>query len=553
MNDLFEFQDNYDLGSLPSNGTYLESEVSTLQKNNSENHIYGFTLNEVGDLDIFFSNNDYYEGFSIANLYLYRDINDNNELDISDPLLNPHEDYSVDYNSIFMSLDEALEGNYFVRVEYNHDENGDIENDEIIEYQLDLVSNRFLFLSEILDFGSVSINQPPVINNFFLEDNEVENNFHRFEISETSNLNITLNTVDIDIDNYYSPSLSLYRDENDNNELDARDVRISLSSRRDSNSFGSQEVSEGTYFARVNNHFFEEDNSRIEYELKISTNSFFAFSNTVDFDSILLDGTPTTDNSTLDANNNNLYKFKIDENSNIKLTLNIAEDDNANLYLYQDDNNNNILDPNDIFLSSSAVTNSNIIELEEALGTYLAVVEYDRQDGDNLLNYEIETVANLIPTKNENCVVYRFHNPFVGTHIYITDLDTKEFIESALLDYQLEGASYVIPPDPTSENVHQVYRMFNSVTVSHLYTTDENERDYILDNLPDFELERSEFYAYETQVEDSIPIYRFYEPNLGVHFYTSSEFEKQSVETNLSNYEYEGIAYYALPTEEDII
>ncbi|MEM8829844.1 MAG: hypothetical protein AAGE96_10855 [Cyanobacteria bacterium P01_G01_bin.19] len=48
---------------------------------------------------------------------------------------------------------------------------------------------------------------------------------------------------------------------------------------------------------------------------------------------------------------------------------------------------------------------------------------------------------------------------------------------------------------------------------------------------------------------DTIPIYRFYEPSLGVHFYTPDEVEKDFVIDNLDNYDFEGIAYYANPVD----
>lgn len=63
-------------------------------------------------------------------------------------------------------------------------------------------------------------------------------------------------------------------------------------------------------------------------------------------------------------------------------------------------------------------------------------------------------------------------------------------------------------------------------------------------------LEGEVFNAYETEVEGSIPVYRFFNPSLGVHFYTPNAAERDFVEDNLPNYELEGIAYYALPLEE---
>ena len=83
-----------------------------------------------------------------------------------------------------------------------------------------------------------------------------------------------------------------------------------------------------------------------------------------------------------------------------------------------------------------------------------------------------------------------------------------------------------------------------------MYTTDEGERDYIVNNLANFTYEDVKFYAYETFIEETIPVYRFYEPSIGVHFYTPNENEKTFVDENLANYTYEGIAYYAFPIEE---
>ena len=67
-----------------------------------------------------------------------------------------------------------------------------------------------------------------------------------------------------------------------------------------------------------------------------------------------------------------------------------------------------------------------------------------------------------------------------------------------------------------------------------------------------FSFEGGAFYAYETEVEDSIPIYRFFNSNTGAHFYTPSEAEKDNVEANLPEFQSEEIAYYALPISEVI-
>ena len=90
----------------------------------------------------------------------------------------------------------------------------------------------------------------------------------------------------------------------------------------------------------------------------------------------------------------------------------------------------------------------------------------------------------------------------------------------------------------------------NNETGSHLYTTSQTEVDFIRANLPNLTFEGEAFYAYNSQVEGSIPIYRFFN-DTGSHFYTPSSAERDFVEENLDNYRYEGIAYYADPFTSD--
>ncbi|MGD1919757.1 MAG: hypothetical protein ACFCAD_13215 [Pleurocapsa sp.] len=59
------------------------------------------------------------------------------------------------------------------------------------------------------------------------------------------------------------------------------------------------------------------------------------------------------------------------------------------------------------------------------------------------------------------------------------------------------------------------------------------------------------FFAYHSEVEGSLPIYRFYNSTTGAHFYTPSAVEKDFVANELTNFQSEGIAYYALSSVED--
>lgn len=168
----------------------------------------------------------------------------------------------------------------------------------------------------------------------------------------------------------------------------------------------------------------------------------------------------------------------------------------------------------------------------------------------NISEDDIEIAGNNNPLSivdNSEATVYRFYDPTAGVHFYTADATEKDFVEENLTNYQSEGESHTTV-DPMTGG-QEVYRFFNPATGVHLYTTDELERDSIIETLPNFVFEGVKFFAYETQVEGSIPVYRFYEPTLGVHFYTPNEAEKENVRANLPNYNFEGIAYYALPLD----
>jgi hypothetical protein len=145
--------------------------------------------------------------------------------------------------------------------------------------------------------------------------------------------------------------------------------------------------------------------------------------------------------------------------------------------------------------------------------------------------------------------VFRFFDSSAGVHFYTASETERDFVNNNLDNYELEGESYATVNPENLEDAAAIYRFFNPVTGEHLYTGNETERDSIINNLANFEFEDVAFYAFETNVENTIPVYRFYEPTIGVHFYTADEAERTFVTENLSNYNFEGIAYYALPVE----
>ena len=142
-------------------------------------------------------------------------------------------------------------------------------------------------------------------------------------------------------------------------------------------------------------------------------------------------------------------------------------------------------------------------------------------------------------------IMYRFYNPEFGIHLYTTDINERDFIIDELDSYNFEGAVYKTE-DPTASDSTNVYR-FNVAGGGYFYTADEVEKDYIVENLGHYTLESSSFAASNEETISNVPVYRFYEPSIGTHFFTSDDVEANYVIDNLTNYNFEGIAYYVRP------
>lgn len=147
--------------------------------------------------------------------------------------------------------------------------------------------------------------------------------------------------------------------------------------------------------------------------------------------------------------------------------------------------------------------------------------------------------------------VYRFFNQETGSHFYTASEVEKNSVVENLSNYIFEGVAYeAADPIAGIDGVSTVHRFLNQNTGVHLYTIDETEKNYVIENLSNYSYEGEVFTAFDSQQEETIPIYRFYNLAIDAHFYTASDIEREAVINELSDYSYEGIAYYAHPIED---
>lgn len=148
--------------------------------------------------------------------------------------------------------------------------------------------------------------------------------------------------------------------------------------------------------------------------------------------------------------------------------------------------------------------------------------------------------------------VYGFYNSYMRDYFWTTS--EKEANELSLEydwgtgNYQFIGIDGFAEMTPSDRNV-PVYRFWNEKTSDHFYTTSEDEKKQLQDNLTNgkdnYEYEGISWYA---PVSSGKPVYRFFDIVSYDHYYTSNEEERQQLSREYydgsGHFRYEGIAWY---------
>lgn len=158
--------------------------------------------------------------------------------------------------------------------------------------------------------------------------------------------------------------------------------------------------------------------------------------------------------------------------------------------------------------------------------------------------------------------VYRFFRYDKGFHFYTADPNEQKVVtelsEAGKLPYTYEGVAYDVlakdTDDLTGEKIQNsapVYRFFNQVTGAHLYTMDENEKNYIRQNLGYYSFEDVAYYAFDSQPEniETIPLYRMLNTQTGSHLFTTDTNEFNVLSQTQPQFQIEGdggVTFYVL-------
>jgi len=131
-----------------------------------------------------------------------------------------------------------------------------------------------------------------------------------------------------------------------------------------------------------------------------------------------------------------------------------------------------------------------------------------------------ESSNSSIPLPDDSLEIFTLSDPINGSLFFTTDKSEFDILAS--------GGNFrpssVTDPNYDHSSGSLLYRLVNSVSSDHLFTTNKKEKDFLLTqpNTP-WKIEAIPFFASSSVSESSQSIYRYFNPMLGQHYYLAQE------------------------------
>ena len=163
-------------------------------------------------------------------------------------------------------------------------------------------------------------------------------------------------------------------------------------------------------------------------------------------------------------------------------------------------------------------------------------------------------IINYFATNPSQPLIHSFSRTDMNTYFHTTSEVEKNAIVEQLSNFVYQGESFYSAHNSITGNVltgaKPVYRFFNRSTGAHLYTISQVERDFVSDNLNNYNFEGVAYYAYDSPQPDTTELYRLYHLGDDFHLYTTSISERDALLDNeplFRNEGEKGVAFYVQP------
>ncbi|WP_374285065.1 MucBP domain-containing protein [Lactococcus sp.] len=153
----------------------------------------------------------------------------------------------------------------------------------------------------------------------------------------------------------------------------------------------------------------------------------------------------------------------------------------------------------------------------------------------------------LVYTKNsakqEISNVYRLYNTVSKEHLYTTDSNEYRKLPLISKDWKQEGINFKAYKFSNNNTVN-IYRVYNPKSGEHLFTDDFNEVKVLTSKYG----WKNENIAFFTPKSEGKAVYRLFNSKAGVgsHLFTADFYERMILTTHPKEWKYEGIAWYAV-------
>jgi hypothetical protein len=148
--------------------------------------------------------------------------------------------------------------------------------------------------------------------------------------------------------------------------------------------------------------------------------------------------------------------------------------------------------------------------------------------------------------------LHRFWSPLLSRHFYTASEAEKDYITATYASnvWTYEGPAFRVFDAPVDRNVLPVHRFWSPTLGTHFYTIDEDEKEYIVSTYAAniWTYEGVAFYACAPGdwPQGTVAVHRFWSDSLGSHFYTTDEDERDGlIDEHSDVWTYEGVAWYA--------
>ena len=199
-------------------------------------------------------------------------------------------------------------------------------------------------------------------------------------------------------------------------------------------------------------------------------------------------------------------------------------------------------------MAIAGATNSTHAANSTGTGNYKALITFTDGDGfeatlqSAVINITTNSGGLAQPTDQyQEGVVYRLFNTSSGQHLFSSN---RNEIDTLTGEQQWinEGASYRLPTSGSQD----VYRFLVLSENRRFYTASNGERDNIINAMSNYIYEGVAFAVYSPQTPPSnaTAVSRFLNLETGRHVFSSSQIEKEILGSS-SEWRNEGIAWYA--------